>query len=313
MKSRRAGMSRKGFKLKNIFPRRIRNEGALNEGGKPQLSPGPWRSAWTPRCYLCWWNTAIAPLTHLAPVALNTSNALTLLYGRNFDLLSSISERAVLVRAGDKLRASLAWRSFFFLTGKCVKVRRVKKVSKEVALKIFLTSCSLWLSSLLTPVVERTNPLHSGCSPSLASRRDGRADIMPLPRYQQHQLVHLGIERGVLLNLLARFGLYTSWGTHSWHLCARLLAWTCVLHSITSLRLLKGFSCRKRDWKRSNEPRSIELLAQNFWYISCAVLFLESQCYPIAGPRMKIFCIRLKHPWNLQKMTGLTPMSFPAG
>lgn len=104
-----------------IAKRRVRNEGALNEGGKPELSPSPWRSAWTPHCYLCWWNTAIAPLTHLAPVALNTSNALTLLYRRNFDLLSSISERAVLVRAGDKLRASLASRSFFSLLGNVSK------------------------------------------------------------------------------------------------------------------------------------------------------------------------------------------------
>lgn len=152
----------------------------MNEGGKPELSPGPWRSARTPHCYLC---CAIARLTHLAPMALNTSNALTLLYGRNFDLLSCISERAVLVRAGDKLRASLASRSFFFPYWETCPSQEGEKGFKRSGLEKIHHFLSPLTFLFAYTVVERTIPLHSGCAPSLASRRDVEADIMPLPRF----------------------------------------------------------------------------------------------------------------------------------
>lgn len=89
--------------------------------------------------------------------------------------------------------------------------------------------------------------LHFRRSPPLASSRAMRVGIILFARYQCTGTVVyiLDTERGVLLNLLARFGFLYLLSISLWHLYTWFLASTHVWVSATALKLLKGSNSEK--------------------------------------------------------------------
>lgn len=173
---------------------KVRNEGALNP--EAQLCSCPGRTASKPG----WghWQTVIdscctdekwplPPVRTLWFLCCDAIKCTQLALWKKSSTRRNFSER----------QSSVLWPQRLFSIKKCVKVRRAKEILKEKGLK---PSPFPWLSLMPTPPAERTNPFL--LQYPLARRRD-------YARWFNSALFGtFWTQRGLLLNLLSRFGFY---------------------------------------------------------------------------------------------------------